>query len=311
MNAHNTPNRLSHVWVALLGFALVVGLALPSIAMAADGQRARMSRELSQKLAKPDDGRQIPVIVTAPQDEVDRLERTHKMRVKRMASGAVFYGTSTEVNSLSSDPGVKFIEEDRPIYSTMAITPQATGADQVWRGESGSAFGGITGRRVGVAVLDSGVSSHGDLNNRLQVSYDFTDPRGGVREGGRDGYGHGTHVAGTIAGSGAGSRSAEGTPYIGMAPGVSLISMKVLSDDGSGYVSDVIEAIDYCIKYRYRLDIRVINLSLGHPASEAYRDDPLALAVERAVAAPGCDPHWTGTAHHRLRSSGQMATPSR
>ena len=86
-----------------------------------------------------------------------------------------------------------FLMIRRPPRSTLDRSSAAS--DVYKRQESGSAFGGITGRRVGVAVLDSGVSSHGDLNNRLQVSYDFTDPRGGVREGGRDGYGHGTHLS--------------------------------------------------------------------------------------------------------------------
>jgi len=116
MNTHNVAaSRLSPIWVAPIGFALAVGLALPSFAMAGDGQRARMSSELSRKLAKPDDGRQVPVIVTAPQAEVDRMERTYNLRVKRMSSGAVFHGTPTELNALAADAGVKFIEEDRKI----------------------------------------------------------------------------------------------------------------------------------------------------------------------------------------------------
>ena len=70
-----------------------------------------------------------------------------------------------------------------------------------------------------------------------------------------------------------------------MAPGAALISLKVLGADGSGYVSDVIEAIEWTIANKDRFNIRVINLSLGAPACGSYADDPMAKAVERAVAA--------------------------
>ena len=70
-----------------------------------------------------------------------------------------------------------------------------------------------------------------------------------------------------------------------MAPGASLISLKVLGADGTGYVSDVIGAIDWAIANKNKFGIRVINLSLGAPSSGSYGDDPMAKAVERAVNA--------------------------
>ena len=102
---------------------------------------------------------------------------------------------------------------------------------------------------------------------------------------GVDQYGHGTHLAGIVAGSGAGSRTDNNAGYIGMAPGAAIISEKVLDENGIGYVSDVIEAIDWTIENRLRFNIRVINLSLGHHADQDWADDPLAQAVERAVRA--------------------------
>ena len=103
---------------------------------------------------------------------------------------------------------------------------------------------------------------------------DFTDSR----SIGRDDYGHGTHVAGIIAGS-------QDSGYAGVAPGAHLVSLKVLKADGSGDTSDVIAAIDWAIRNRLRYNLRVINLSLGHPVFESYREDPLCQAVERAVNA--------------------------
>ena len=70
-----------------------------------------------------------------------------------------------------------------------------------------------------------------------------------------------------------------------MASGAYLINLRALGDDGSGTVSNVIEAIDWAIAHRREFNIRVINLSLGAPVLQPYRDDPLCEAVERAVRA--------------------------
>jgi serine protease AprX len=70
-----------------------------------------------------------------------------------------------------------------------------------------------------------------------------------------------------------------------MAPGAHIVSLRVLGDDGSGVASDVIEAIDWAVENRRAYNIRIINLSLGAPVVQPYRDDPLCEAVQRAVAA--------------------------
>ena len=75
------------------------------------------------------------------------------------------------------------------------------------------------------------------------------------------------------------------TRYAGVAPGAHIVSLRVLTADGSGETSDVIAAIDWTIENRRRYNLRVINLSLGHPVFESYRDDPLCQAVQRAVDA--------------------------
>src|SRR5690606_28504599 len=126
---------------------------------------------------------------------------------------------------------------------------------------------GLTGLGIGVAVIDSGIAAHPDIAQRIKYSLDLTD-----EEGVADGYGHGTHVGAIIAGNGSGSRSSDGLGYIGMAPGAELISLKVLGSDGTGYVADVIAAIDWCVRNRERFRIRIINLSLGHEPTSAYQD---------------------------------------
>ena len=70
-----------------------------------------------------------------------------------------------------------------------------------------------------------------------------------------------------------------------MASGAYLLNLRVLGGDGSGEASDVIEAIDWAVDHRQQYNIRVINLSLGAPVLQPYRDDPVCKAVERAVRA--------------------------
>ena len=96
-----------------------------------------------------------------------------------------------------------------------------------------------------------------------------------------DAYGHGTHIAGLIAGSGARS----GGKYVGVARSARLIGLKVLDAQGGGYASDVIEAVEFATANKAALGIDVINLSLGHPIYEPAATDPLVQAVERAVRA--------------------------
>jgi serine protease AprX len=259
----------------------VIGLAatlLLGVTPAAAQHRARLSRSLADQIAT---GGNVRVVVQAPQAEVDRLAKTYGVRVtRRLGLGAVLVGNSSQVSRLASDSNVGALSADDVVVSTMAVTTQSTGASLLWKGAN-SNFGGLTGEGVGVAVLDSGVAPHPDIINRLALTLDFTSDEGVTN----DGYGHGTHVAGIIAGSGAGSRSDAGSSYVGMAPGATIVSLRVLGDDGTGYVSDVIEGIDWAIANKDRYKLRVLNVSLGHAATSAYADDPLAQAVERAVAA--------------------------
>ena len=95
-----------------------------------------------------------------------------------------------------------------------------------------------------------------------------------------DAYGHGTHIAGLIAGSGS-----SGGSYLGVAPGARLIGLRVLDGTGQGRTSDVIRAIDFATASKAALGIDVINLSLGHPIYESAATDPMVQAVERAVRA--------------------------
>jgi serine protease AprX len=186
------------------------------------------------------------------------------------------------LQQLSTDPRVERVMIDRPAFATMERTGTAIGAT-VARQQFD-----VSGRGIGVAVIDSGITNwHDDLyRSRRRVVHfkDFTrdlSPNLWVNEQASDAYGHGTHVAGIIAGSGYDSNGRR----TGVAPGANLVGLKVLDGDGDGYVSDVIEAIDYAIAVKATYNIRVINLSVASGVFESYWRDPLTLAARRAANA--------------------------
>ncbi|MGH9313979.1 MAG: S8 family peptidase, partial [Vicinamibacterales bacterium] len=237
----------------------------------AGGHRARLSSVLTEQLGAPQ-AQLSRVIVHGSAEEVEALAARHGVRVVRlMASGAVLELSGDGLDSVSQDPEVDHLSADMRVQRTMSVTATTTGADQVWAGLESLA--GVSGRGVGIAVIDSGIDHHPALRHRIVASVDFITGRGP----GRDAYGHGTHVAGIIAGA-----SKE---FSGMAPGAHLVNLRVLDEEGAGYTSDVVDAIDWAIVNRDKYGIRIINLSLGHGVVETYRDDPMCEAVERAVAA--------------------------
>jgi serine protease AprX len=136
---------------------------------------------------------------------------------------------------------------------------------------------GFRGDGIGVAVLDSGVSPTIDVEAVAEV--DIVEPDGLSA----DYFGHGTHAAGIIAGSGEASlcRSCYRS-FRGIAPGARIYSVKVLDGSGKGRVSDVIAGIDWVLRHHEAEGIRVMNISLGHPVDEPYTTDPLCSAVEEA-----------------------------
>ena len=130
-----------------------------------------------------------------------------------------------------------------------------------------------TGGGIAVAVIDSGIEAGPDFDTRITAFYDFTGGR--VRHATpSDPYGHGTHVAGLI-----------GSRYVGVAPGIRLVGLRVLDAKGEGQTSDVLRAIAFATANAQTLGIRAINLSLGHPVFEPASSDPLVQAVENAVRA--------------------------
>jgi len=185
------------------------------------------------------------------------------------------------VEELSEKSGVRFVSPDRETvaFGHVSLT---TGADLVHDASLTNPTG-LDGSGIGIAVLDSGIdTSHmaflSEKGNTRRVVYsrDFT---GENRID--DPYGHGTHVASIAAGNG---RIAHNS-YLGIAPAANILNLRVLDSHGTGRVSNILSALDWVLQNRAAYNIRVVNMSLGAPAVDSYKNDPVCQAVRRLVDA--------------------------
>jgi serine protease AprX len=164
--------------------------------------------------------------------------------------------------------------------SSMDVTNLSIGLGRV----ADPANGGPSGSGVTVAVLDSGVSTNTDLPGSRVVGWkDFVNGRSTPY----DDAGHGTFVAGLIAGDGTASLPVKNggyatTQFRGVAPGASLVGVKVLDQTGQGRASGLIAGIAWTIAHRAQYGIRVMNLSVGGDPVASVVMDPIARAVEAA-----------------------------
>ena len=181
---------------------------------------------------------------------------------------------------MASRPEVSAISLDRDLIAFGHVST-TSGADAI-RASEGINVKGLDGSGIGIAVLDSGIDPrHVSFTNQINlrrviVNRDFTG------EGRTDDpYGHGTHVASIAAGNGRVSNA----EYLGIAPNANLINLRVLGANGSGTTSAVLGALDWVIQNRGIYNIQVVNMSLGAPAIESYKNDPICRAVRRLVDA--------------------------
>ncbi|WP_433132396.1 S8 family serine peptidase [Micromonospora sp. CA-240977] len=172
--------------------------------------------------------------------------------------------TATAAPRLGS--GIARIWLDGKVHSTLEHSVPQIGAPIAWAA-------GRDGAGVKVAVLDTGVdATHPDLAGRIAEARDFS-----ASGSARDGHGHGTHVASTIAGSGAASSGLRK----GVAPGAQLLIGKVLDDGGSGYDSSIIAGMEWAA----HSGAKVVSMSLGGSATDG--TDPMSQAVNDLTAETG------------------------
>jgi serine protease AprX len=248
------------------------------------------SRKMSKDLEGKNASDQVDVIVQFTQAPTARhhqkvFNRGGKLRreLGLVRSGAYSLPASA-LAALAADPDVAYIAPDRPLYSTNNGSPTAVldyHADTVNAPVAWAQ--GLDGTGVGVAVIDSGIIDIPDLHGKSNLVVFSQNFVGGTSGSANDQYGHGSHVAGIIAGTG---NKSSGNNYFytfkGIAPNVNLINLRVLDQNGVGTDSQVIAAIQMAIQLKSKYNIRVINLSLGRPVYESYTLDPLDQAVEQA-----------------------------
>lgn len=242
-----------------------------------------ISSDLTLAGAKSD---RVRVIVQADDKALSTVRGRLRGLLRRELAGAVVLDvTRDELDRLSRDSSIAHISGDIPVSAHTALTNQITAATDVWKGEEGllGLLGtpGYDGSGVVVAVLDSGIAPHKALGNRViarvnMVSWEADAPG--------DAYGHGTHIAGAVTGSGSVASKVAPSYGGGSAPGAKLVDVRVLGRGGMGLTSDVIAGIDWAIANRAKYGIRVLTMALGHPVTEPSTTDPLCRAVARAVA---------------------------
>jgi serine protease AprX len=188
------------------------------------------------------------------------------------------------LTQLAAHPSVFRVHYDRPTGAFNYRTGLTTGTRVVQQTL------GLDGTGIGVAVIDSGVTSwHDDLtNNNPNATYPFGNQRVAAfvdfvngQTTPYDDYGHGSHVAGIIAGNGFDSNGQKA----GAAPGASLVSLKVLDANGNGTISDIIAALDWVLANHTAYNIRVVNMSVGAAITESAFTDPLDVAAKAVVDA--------------------------
>ena len=263
---------------ALAALVLLAGLGAAPRAASARPGAAEPMRVIVQKRAGAG---------SAPEEAVRRLGG-QVTKLLPIVGGFAATVPATVAGQLARLPGVRAVTPDGKLRvqgtastSTIrSVYPKVVKADTAWQR-------GITGRGVTVAVLDTGVASVPDLAGRLvQVRDDVTGEVTPCKNLSgeldcNDRYGHGTFIAGLVAGNGASS----GGTWKGVAPEAGILSVKAAGADGSADVSNILAAIQWVVSFKDRYNIRVLNLSLGTDSKQDWRVDPLNYAVERAWAA--------------------------
>ena len=200
--------------------------------------------------------------------------------------------TVADAMNMAQNPSVAHVSVNNTLQGTGSAlpvydyTPQTIQPTYTNTGSANSK----QGQSIGIAIIDSGIHVNQDLQGNgsgsllasliPQVWYAQSFVPG---EDADDYYGHGTHIAGIVAGNGANSSGALFFHDIhGIAPGAHLINLKVLDKNGQSTDAEVIQAIDRAIQLKNLFNIKVINISLGRPIYESYKTDPLCQEVEKA-----------------------------
>lgn len=242
----------------------------------------------SAQIAVPASAGNVPtraVIVTAPSAaEAERLVEHLGGRVDRrlpIVDGVAARMHAHDIDRLLRLPGISVSPNEKVSFQGTAANEighriqKVVRSDKLWEQ-------GVDGSGVTVALLDTGVhAAHPDLQGPLGsrvVHCEDLSHESGTQAHCADTFGHGTFMAGLIAGNGA---SSDGR-FVGAAPQAKIVSVKAAGFDGSTDISTILAGIQWVVAHRDVYDISALNLSLGSDSSQDYRLSPLNFAVERA-----------------------------
>jgi serine protease AprX len=220
------------------------------------------------------------VIVTGTPNVADAVRRLGGQVTASLpiVSGVGAVIPAARLRSLASDPNVWSVTADRVAHLQDFVYDDSTTASNFTRTtQATSAWAaGDLGQGIGVAVIDTGVSPMADLTDRLVHGPDLSGEGTTI-----DTYGHGTVMAGIIAGSGSDSANLGNGAYTGVAPEAHIVAVKVAGQNGVVDVSTMLQAMTWVAAYRDEFNIRVLNLSWGVSSTQDPAIDPLDYAVER------------------------------
>jgi len=245
------------------------------------------------QLAKEKPEQTVSVIVQKADasDQVERLvgklggQVTKDLHIIRSLAARLPAG---KVLQLAASPAVRWVSLDAPVENTGKPSPTTgtephnyflgtLGVRKVWAMKVQGQY--LIGQGIGVAVIDSGISLDPDFSatiynkgSRLIKQISFSSNSQTVN----DTYGHGTFVAGIVGGNGSDSDRL----YLGVAPEINLISLKISDESGMAYESDTVAAMQWVLANKASYNIRVVNLSINSTVEQSYHTSPLDAAAE-------------------------------
>jgi len=274
--------------ILVLTVALLCLLAVPNVALADNEPSGKIDPSVVTVLEATGGDVAIPVMVNAP-GALDQVSATIPLGVDvtelPLVGSVAAFLTPEEIQALGDASFVTDIVADNPVHgfdyrSTMDVTNLTIGLGDV----RAPATGGPAGDGVTVAVLDSGVATNTDLADSRIVGWkDFVNGRPAPY----DDAGHGTYIAGLIAGDGTASLPLENggfasVQFRGVAPAADIVSIKVLNEVGQGRTSTMIAGIAWAIAHKNDYNICVLNISIGGNPVSSFTRDPVDRAVEAA-----------------------------
>ncbi len=252
---------------------------------------------LSEVLADPTANYDV-IVRSVPIEKQGKADRASARRIENAAKSvtklggtlkhilSIVGGVSARLKGvhllkLTRDGDVDYVVKDQKLRAQFdpAVDSVKAGSPGILVVDAPRAWSqlGLTGRGVGVAVVDSGVYPHPDLAGRIVAAIDFTSVSPTVSNIPlNDLGGHGTHVAGLIAGDG----TRSGGLYTGVAPNASIIDVRVIDAHGSSNVSIILRGLQWILANRATYNIKVVNMSLGATPTGSYKSDLMATAAE-------------------------------